>query len=49
MVAKQKEKWERDGLGACDQQMQILIYRRDEQQGPTVLHKEPCSISCDKS
>ena len=26
-----------DGLGVWDQQMQIIIYRMDKQQGPTVL------------
>ena len=37
-----------EGLGVWDQQMQTIIYRMDEQQGPTVEHRELYSISCDK-
>ena len=40
--------WGRNGLGVWDQQMQTSIYRMDKQQGPTVEHREPYSISCDK-
>ena len=40
--------WGRDGLGVWDEQMQAIIYRMDEQQGPTVEHRELYSISCDK-
>ena len=28
--------WERDGLGVWDYQIQIIIYRMDKLQGPTV-------------
>ena len=28
--------WRRDGVGVWDQQMQIIIYRMDKQQGPTI-------------
>ena len=38
----------RDGLGVWDEQMQTNIYRMDKQQGPTVYHRELCSVSCDK-
>ena len=48
VAAKREGKWRRDGLGVWDQQMQIIIYRTDEQQGPTVQHRELYSISCDK-
>ena len=27
----------------------IGIYRMDKHQGPTAEHREPCSISCNKS
>ena len=40
--------WGRDGVGVWGQQMQTIIYRMDEQQGPTVQHRELYSISCDK-
>ena len=36
------------GLGVWDQQMQIIIYRMDKQQGPTVQHRELYSVSCNK-
>ena len=36
------------GFGGWGQQMQTIIYRTDKQQGPTVEHREPYSISCDK-
>ena len=28
--------WGRDGLGVWNEQLQIIIYRMDKQQGPTV-------------
>ena len=40
-------RWGKDGLGAWDQQMQTILYRKDKQ-GPTVQHRELYSISCDK-
>ena len=40
--------WEREGLGAWDQQMKVSIHRMDKQQGPTVQHRELYSIFCDK-
>ena len=40
--------WGKDGLGVWDQQIQTVIYRMDNQQGPTVQHRELYSISCDK-
>ena len=40
--------WERVVGGFGDQQMQTGIYRIDKQQGPTVQHRELCSISSDK-
>ena len=30
----------RDGLRVSDQQVQTIIYKTDNQQGPTVLHRE---------
>ena len=35
-------------LGFWDQQMQTITYRMNKQQGPTLQHRELCSISCDK-
>ena len=40
--------WRKEGLGVWDYQIQTIIYRMDKQQGPTVLHRELYSISCDK-
>ena len=40
--------WGRDGVGVWDQEMETIIYRMDKQQGPTIQHREPYSISCDK-
>ena len=40
--------WGRDELGVWGQQMQTITYRMDEQQGPTVQHRELYSMSCDK-
>ena len=40
--------WGRDGVGVSGQQMQTTIYKMDKQQGPTVQHREPYSVSCDK-
>ena len=37
-----------DRLRVWAQQMQTITYRMDKQQGPTVQHKEPYSISWDK-
>ena len=42
------EGWGREVLGVWDSQMQIIIYRMGEQQGPTVEHRELYSTSCDK-
>ena len=39
--------WGRDELGVQDQQMQMIIYKMDKQQGPTLQHRELYSISCD--
>ena len=49
MVAKGEGGWWGEGLGVRDQQMQIIKYRVDKQQGPTVQHRELYAISCDKS
>ena len=38
----------RDKLGVWGQQMQTVMYRMDNQQGPTAQHRELYSISCDK-
>ena len=38
----------RDGVGVWGQQMQIVIYRMDEQQGAPVEHRDLYSIFCDK-
>ena len=35
MVAGGEMRWERDGLGVFDYQMQAIIYEMDKQQGPT--------------
>ena len=37
-----------DGLEVWDYQMQAIIQRMDKQQGPTVQHSEPHSVSFDK-
>ena len=39
----------RDGVGIWGQKMQSGEHRNDKQQGPTVQHREPYSISCEKS
>ena len=39
MIAK-RWAWERDGLGVWGWQMQIIVYRMDKQQGPTVEPRE---------
>ena len=44
-VAKGEEKW---GMGTWDKYMQIIIYRMDKQQGPTVQHRKLYSISYGK-
>ena len=36
VVAMGEERWGRDGLGVRDYQMQIIIYKIDQKQGPTV-------------
>ena len=38
----------RDGVGVGDSQMQTVLCRMDKQQGPTVEHREPYPISCNK-
>ena len=45
VVAKGYGAWGREGLGVCDSQVQTIISRMDEQQGPTVEHGELSSIS----
>ena len=40
--------WRRDGAGAWGPQMQSIVNRMDEHQGPTVEHGELCSVSYDK-
>ena len=37
----------RDKLGVWDQQIKTAIYKTDEQQRPTVQHREIYLISCD--
>ena len=44
----QRGEGERDKLGVWDQQIQNTIYKIAKQQGPTVQHREPYSISCNK-
>ena len=39
----------RNGVGGWGLQMQAFIYRMDKKQGPTVQHRELCSISYDKT
>ena len=46
MVPKGKE--ERDKLGVWDEQTHTATYEQDEQQGPTVQHREPYPICCHK-
>ena len=48
VVAKGEGGWGRDGLGAGDSQMQMVIYRTDKQRDPTVWHRERYSIFCGK-
>ena len=36
VVAKWEEGWGKGGVGVWDEQMQIIIYRMDKQQGPTI-------------
>ena len=36
----------RDKLGVWDEQIHTTVYKIDEQQGPTVYHRELYSISC---
>ena len=36
LVASEEERWEKEGCGGWDQQMQTIVYRMDKQQGPTV-------------
>ena len=46
----QGREWQgRDGQGAGDQQLQVITYRMDKQQGPTMQYGELGSTSCDKS
>ena len=40
MVTKGERGGGRDKLGVWDQQIQIIIYKVDKQQGPTVQHRE---------
>ena len=46
-IKKKVGSW-RVKLGVWDQQVQTTIYTIDKQQGPTVQHKEPYSVSCNK-
>ena len=39
----------RDGQGVGDQQMQIITYRVEKQQGPTIQYRKLGSTYCDKS
>ena len=45
-VVAKGERQERDKLGAWDWQIYTTIHRIDNQQGPTVYHRELYSISC---
>ena len=36
----------RDGLGVWDWHVHAAIYKMDKQQGPTVEHRELCSVLC---
>ena len=47
-VVKGKTGWEKDGLGVWGQQMQIITYRMDKQQGAIIQHREVHLISWDK-
>ena len=40
---------EREGLGVWGQQTETSIYGIDQQQEPTIQHKELYTISCDES
>ena len=35
-------------LGFVDQHVQTITHRINKQKGPTLQHRELCSISCDK-
>ena len=39
----------RDAQGAGHQQMQIITYRMDKQQGPPIQYRELYTTYCDKS
>ena len=41
--------WQRVEVGVWDQKMRTGKYRMNGQQSPTVQHREPYSISCEKS
>ena len=43
-----ERRWERVRVGIWGQQMQTIIYRKGEQQGPTGRHGELYSVSHDK-
>ena len=47
MVTKGERGW-RDKLGVWDEHMHTTIYKIDNQQGPTVQHRELDSISYNK-
>ena len=47
-AVKGKTGCEKDGLGVWGQQMPIITYRMDKQQGPIIQHREVYSISWDK-
>ena len=36
---------EREGKGACDEQIYTILYKIYNQEGPTVLHRELYSVS----
>ena len=38
----------REVSGVWDQQIRIIIYRMDKQQGPNVQHREVYPLSCGK-
>ena len=40
-----REGKEKEGRGVWDQQMQTIIHRMDEEQGPTIEHRELYSTS----
>ena len=39
---------EKDRLGICNWHVHTAIFKIDNQQGPTVQHREHCSILCNK-